>query len=243
MVMKKFLAVSIVTASLMMSGVGAVGAEELPTAQAKQTKENAAKLQNTPEFQAIQALNQQRKDLNEQLKAMKGTNQALWDAVNGDFTPELRQQIKAALAEIKPLKEANKALVAQLKEAKADKDQEKAKALKAQIEANHQAIQEKLAPVSEDLAKLKELRQTLKEPLSQIKPIRQEKKANHEQVKQLRTEIKDGLKAAKEAYKAQNEEALKAHLDEVTADLQALVNAKEEIIKEKQEIGEILKSI
>ncbi len=238
--MKKWLAASVLTASLLANGLAVAGAQE-PTAadaQQHQAKAETAKWKQTPEYQALEALQQQRKQLNEQLKSQTAANRELWESLKSVLPQEKREEIKNVLKEVKGLREANKNLVAQLKEAQVNKDKAKVQELKQQIAANHQAIQDKLAPYQADIAKLKELHKQVAE---QVKPIRQEKKANHEKVVTLREQIKSAIVNAKDANKAGNDAEVKQQLDDAIALLQQLISVKQEILSEKQQIADILK--
>lgn len=231
--MKKMVSVSLLAATLLVGGVGTIHAEEGAQQQAK--------WKQTPEYQALQTLQEQRKQLNEQLKAQGEQNKAAWEALKGDVSPEVREQVKSVMQAIKPLREENKQLVAQLKEAKQAKDVEQIRALKAKIQANHQAIEAKLAPIQAEWEQVKELHQSLKAIKSQVKPIREEKKANHEKVVQLRGDLKETLKNAKEAYKNGGETEWKEMLDDAAGLLEQLNAVKEEILTQKQAIYDVLK--
>lgn len=229
--MKKILSVSLLTASLLAGGTGIIHAEEQPATKQKLTQ--------TPEYQELQSLLQQKKKLNAELKAQSEKNQALWDTLRGDVPQEVRDAVKKAMAEIKPMREENKNLVIQMKEAKKVKDKEKVAELKAKIEANHQAIDAKLTPLESELAQVKELHQKLKEPLAEIKPIREAKKANHEKALQVKQEWKETIKSAKNSFK-NGDESWKSSLTEAIALIEQLTDIKTEILSQKASIYDSL---
>jgi chromosome segregation ATPase len=231
--MKKILSVSLLTTSLLVNGMGIIHAEE--QAEAQQL------WKQTPEFQAIQALQEQRKQLNAQLKAQGEQNRAAWEALRSGVPREVRETVKRVMNEIKPLREENKQLVAALKEAKQAKDEDRIREIKAELEANHQAMEAKLAPIQSEWEQVKELHHALKEPKSQVKPIREEKKANHQKVIELRTDIKETIKNAKEAYKNGQETEWKDALGDAADLLEQLIAVKSEILSQKQAIYDILK--
>jgi chromosome segregation ATPase len=231
--MKKIVSVSVIAASLLLQGAGIIHAEE--------KEANRQNMKQTPEYQAILTLLEERKQLNEQLKSQGEQNRAVWEELRSGVPKEVRETVKRVMAELKPLREENKRLTAELKEAKQAKDAERIQALKAEIEANHQAMEAKLAPIQAEWEQVKELRQSLKEPISQVKPIREEKKANHEEVVKLRAEWKERIKAAKEAYKNGEESQWKEALADAAALLEQLTEVKSEILNQKKAIYDILK--
>jgi chromosome segregation ATPase len=233
MMMKKILSVSLLTTSLLVNGVGIIHAEEQSEAQQK--------WKQTPEYQAIQTLQEQRKQLNAQLKAQGEQNRAAWEALWSGVPQEVRETVKSVMNEIKPLREENKQLAAALKEAKQAKDEERIREIKAKLEANHQAIEAKLAPIQSEWEQIKELRNALKETKSQVKPIREEKKANHQKVVELRADVKETMKNAKEAYKNGQETEWKDALGDAADLLEQLIAVKTEILSQKQAIYDILK--
>lgn len=229
--MKKLLSVSLLTTGLLVSSAGIIHAEDKPV-QEPGWKQSA-------EFQQLQSLREQTKQLNRELQAQGEKNRAIWDSLRGDIPQEVRDTVKAAMAELKPVREENKALAAQLKGAKQAKDKDKIASLKAQLEANHQKIASRLAPIADEVAQVKAARQNLKEPLAEIKPIRDAKKANREQAKQVKQDIHTALASAKEAYK-NGDSAWQSALDEVIALTKQLNDLKAEILAQKVSISEAL---
>lgn len=229
--MKKILSVSLLTTSLLASSTGIIHAEEKPVKEPK--------LKHTAEYQQLQTLQAQSKELNIELKAQGEKNKALWDSFRGDIPQEVRDTVKAAMAELKPLREENKNLSAQLKEAKQAKDKEKIASIKAQLEANHQTIEAKLAPIAEEVAQVKESHKNLKEPLAEVKPIRDAKKANKDEAHQVKQDIKDTLTSAKQSFK-NGDEAWQSSLNDAI-DLTEQFNAlNSEILSQKTSIYETL---
>ncbi|QRG67701.1 hypothetical protein [Brevibacillus choshinensis] len=229
--MKKILSVSLLTTSLLASSAGIIHAQEAPAKEPK--------LKQTAEFQQLKTLHSQTKEMNTQLKAQGEKNKAVWDSLKGDVPQEVRDTVKAALAELKPLREENKSLTSQLKEAKQAKDKEKIASIKAQLEANHQTIEAKLAPIADQVAQVKESHKNLKEPLAEVKPIRDAKKANKEEVMQVKQQIEGALTAAKESYK-NGDDAWQSSLNDAI-DLTEQLNAlKSEILSQKTSIYEAL---
>ncbi|MED4586838.1 hypothetical protein [Brevibacillus choshinensis] len=230
--MKKILSVSLLTTSLLASSTGIIHAEEKPVKEPK--------LKQTAEYQQLQTLQGQSKELNIELKAQGEKNKAMWDSFRGDIPQEVRDTVKAALAELKPLREENKNLSAQLKEAKQAKDKEKVASIKAALEANHQTIEAKLAPIADEVAQVKEGHKNLKEPLAEVKPIRDAKKANKDEAQQVKQEIKDIITSAKESFK-NGDAAWQSSLNDAI-DLTEQLNAlKSEILSQKTTIYETLK--
>lgn len=229
--MKKILSVSLLTTSLLASSAGIIHAEETPAKELK--------LKQTTEFQQLKTLQSQSKELNVQLKAQGEKNKAIWESLKGDVPQEVRDAVKAALAELKPLREENKNLSAQLKEAKQTKDKEKIASIKAQLEANHQTIEAKLAPLADQVAQVKESHKNLKEPLAEVKPIRDVKKANKEKALQVKQQIADALTSAKESYKNGDDawQSSVSNAIDLTEQLNAL---KSEILSQKTSIYEAL---
>lgn len=229
--MKKILSVSLLTTSLLASGAGIIHAEEAPVKEPK--------LKQTAEFQQLKALQSQSKELNIQLKAQGEKNKAIWESLKGDVPQEVRDTVKAALAELKPLREENKNLSAQLKEAKHAKDKEKIASIKAELEANHQTIETKLAPIADQVAQVKESHKNLKEPRAEVKPIRDAKKANKEEALQVKQQIADALTSARESYK-NGDGTWSSSLNDAI-DLTEQLNAlKSEILSQKTSIYEAL---
>ncbi|MFD2370629.1 hypothetical protein ACFSO0_11880 [Brevibacillus sp. GCM10020057] len=229
--MKKLLSVSLLTTGLLASSAGIIHAEEKPV------KDPGWK--QTAEFQQLQTLQEQSKQLNSQLKAQSEKNKAVWDSLRGNIPQEVRDTVKAAMAELKPVREENKALTAELKAAKQAKDKEKIASLKAQLEANHQKIEARLAPIANEVAQVKEGRQNLKEPLAEVKPIRDAKKANREQAKQVKQGVHAALASAKEAYK-NGDPAWQSSLNEAIDLMKQLNDLKSEILSQKVSIYEAL---
>ncbi|MDF2683528.1 MAG: hypothetical protein K0R47_4718 [Brevibacillus sp.] len=229
--MKKILSVSLLTTSLLASSAGIIHAEE------KTVKE--PKWKQTAEYQQLQTLQGQSKELNIALKAQGEKNKAIWDSLKGGVPEEVRDTVKAAIDELKPLREENKNLSAQLKEAKLAKDKEKVASIKAQLEANHQTIEAKLAPIADEVAQVKESHKNLKEPLAEVKPIRDAKKANKDEAHQVKQEIQNTLTSAKESFK-NGDEAWQSSLNDAI-DLTKQLNAlKSEILSQKTSIYETL---
>lgn len=230
--MKKMLSLSVIAASLFAtSAVGAFAAEK---------EEKEAGWKSLPEFQALKALQVEQKALQDQLKAQSQINQQAWSVHWGDVTVEVREKVKGALAETKPLREVNKSLSAELKEAKKAKDKQKVASLKAEIAANHTAIEEKLAHVQTELAQVKEQKASFKELTQEVKPIRTEKKANREQSVEIKADKKTTVKQAKEAFKAGDREQAAISLTEAADLLKQLMEIQNEILEQKQAIAQII---
>ncbi|WP_411502986.1 hypothetical protein [Brevibacillus centrosporus] len=229
--MKKILSVSLLTTSLLASSAGIIHAEE------KSVEE--PKLKQTLEYQQLQTLQTQTKELNTDLKAQGEKNKALWDSLRGDIPQEVLDAVKAAMTDLKPIREENKALTVQLKEAKQAKDKEEVASLKAEIEANHQTIEAKLSPIADQVAQVKEGKKNLKEPLAEVKPIRDAKKANKEEAQQLKQQIKDKVASAKEAFKS-GDTAWQSSLNEANDLTEQLKSLKSEILSQKVSIFEAL---
>ncbi|MBH0330405.1 hypothetical protein ABH14_11475 [Brevibacillus brevis] len=230
--MKKLLSVSVIAACLLAtSAVGAFAAEK----EGKGTGWSSL-----PEVQSLKALQVEKKALQDKRKAQTQTNKQAWDILWGDVTPEVRETVKSALAETKPLREENKTLSAELKEAKKAKDKEKVVSIKAEIAANHTAIEEKLAQIQTELTQVKEKKASFKEMNQQLKPIRTEKKENKEQAKELKAKEKSTVKEAKEVFKAGDKEQAATSLQEAADLLKDLTQVQSEILEQKQAISEII---
>lgn len=229
--MKKILSAALLTTSLIASGTGIIHAEENPA--------KTPKLGQTAEYQQLQILRNQTKEVDAARKAQGEKNKALWESLKGSVSQEVRDRVKAVLAEIKPLREENKSLAVQLKEAKGSKDKEKIVSLKARLEANHQAIEQKLAPIESELAQVKEMHQSLKAPLAEVKPIREAKKASKEAANQLKQQIKETVASAKESYKI-GSDAWQSTLTDAIDLTRQLGEIKSEILTQKTSIYEAL---
>ena len=194
---------------------------------------------NQADLATLKQLNQQEKDLNAQLKQQQQGIIAALLSKSG-VSQDVRNQVKQVMADIKPLREQIKSLQVQLKQAKQNNDKATVDSLKQQIKQIRDQIQAKLAPIKDQLAAIKQSNQANKQLNTQLQPIRQQEKTVFTQLKDLAQQRKSVFTQLKADRTAKNTTAVKADLDKAITLEQSVIQLKQQLLQDQQEISSIV---
>ena len=247
--MKKTLRILVITLLLMSLGTASVWAVDPASLPAMNPDKDALKTQ----LLALKNLEQQSKDLRDQIKDQTAINKDLLTAIKGstgqdqlEKVKQVHEQNQALRAQLTPLVEQAKTLKQQMQAAPPEEKAALAQQIKQlmdQVQALREQMQANLETVKTDVDALKAQRDARKQALEAVKPIWQAQKDLWAQLKPLQEQKKQLLATMKTQVQAKDFTGAQDTVAQLTSCINQTQTLLTQILDNKKQVTAQLQAI